>query len=159
MTTNNGDNKNSKTRTDSKVNNQEFRKRVGRNIKYYLDKKSETQRWLASKTGATAAQVTKWIKGEYMPSPTNMRRIAEFLDVSLSDIYEGPYNTQITTVSEPGKNYPGTGSNAGYDTEMIEMELKLINMRIDTIATQNISPENEYVQETKRRIKSLLKAG
>lgn len=142
------------TESNKNTDNEKFRERVGNNIKYFLDQKKETQRWLAEKTNATNAQVNKWIKGQYMPSPANMQKIANALDVSISRLYHyGPYGIKEQTKE---KSYEKTSNNG---SDLKSMEIKVIHMRIDKIATEVMETENEYVRETKRRIQSLANMG
>lgn len=55
-----------------------------------------TQKELADKLGTTITTVYRWEKGEYVPSPRYIKRMAEIFGVKGRDIFLATYTTKVT---------------------------------------------------------------
>ncbi len=65
---------------------------IGKNIRELREKRF-TQEKVAEKLGVTFQAVSSWERDEYLPETANLLRLAEVLDVSVSDIVEDKKNT------------------------------------------------------------------
>jgi len=59
----------------------DYRKRVGRRIRRARQRKQWSQTRLAQAMSVADAQISRWETGRVMPSPRNLQRIGEALDV------------------------------------------------------------------------------
>ena len=58
------------------------------NLKTILENKNITQKELAEKIGLTESAVSRFVKGNRIPTGKNMLAIASVLNVKVEDIYE-----------------------------------------------------------------------
>ena len=54
-----------------------------------------TQKELADKLGVTITTVSRWEKGDYVPSPRYIKQMADMFGVDGSDIYVASYATKV----------------------------------------------------------------
>lgn len=53
-----------------------------------------TQKDLADKLGVTNVTVSRWEKGEYVPSPRYIKQMSEMFGTNGADIFVASYNTK-----------------------------------------------------------------
>lgn len=70
---------------------------IGRNILTLREKKRLTQEGFGKLIGASKQMVSNWENGQNRPSPKYLDKIAEVLDVSISDLYREiiTYETKV----------------------------------------------------------------
>lgn len=54
-----------------------------------------TQKELADKLGVTITTVSRWEKGEYVPSPRCIKKLADMFGVNGADIYAAAYANKV----------------------------------------------------------------
>lgn len=54
-----------------------------------------TQKELADKLGVTITTVSRWEKGEYVPSPRYIKQMAEMFGVAGADIFVASYAAKV----------------------------------------------------------------
>lgn len=68
----------------------------GERLKLMLEGKKMSQRKLAEVSGLTEAAVSRYIKGDRVPSAMTLKAIAEALECSVSDLLEEEESYEIT---------------------------------------------------------------
>ena len=64
----------------------EIRNNLKRNLSYYLDLMSISQKTLAEKLNVSQAAVTNWVKGKNSPDIETVSEICDFLNIKMSDL-------------------------------------------------------------------------
>lgn len=71
---------------DRCVDNDEFRKEIGRNIKKFITYKGLNQQEISDKVGITQAMLSRYITGTSIPGVDKLNRLANVLDCRVGDL-------------------------------------------------------------------------
>ena len=62
---------------------------IGRNITSALKAKGKTQLWLSKQSGIDSSSVSKYMRGQIIPSLYNAIRLCKVLDINLDELVKG----------------------------------------------------------------------
>ena len=71
---------------DRCVDNDEFRKEIGRNIKKFITYRGLNQQEISDKVGITQAMLSRYITGTSIPGVDKLNRLANVLDCRVGDL-------------------------------------------------------------------------
>jgi len=74
---------------------------LGDEIARLLDAKGYTQSYLAEMVGTNDTQISRWVRGEYLPTDKNLQRISLALGESYDRLYNIARPVQVTAVTHP----------------------------------------------------------
>lgn len=70
------------------VNNEEIKLGIYKNtIKEHIIKEGRTGKWLASQIGVHESELSRWIKGERIPTEERLKKLSKLLCTSRQNLY------------------------------------------------------------------------
>lgn len=133
---------------------------IGANIKNYRKKQNLTQKELAIIVDVTDATINRYEQGQREPNIETLNKIADALNVSVSELISDEHTMNISEMSNDDLNFL-------YDTELVELaeifkklgyELKENNSTINILKDDKgiaSIPEKDFIELGKQSIKHI----
>ena len=76
-----------------------FKDNLDRILKELKKSKKISQAQIARLMGVAPSNITEWVKGRSSPGPETITKLAEVLDVKVTDLIDEPQPTETTTIT------------------------------------------------------------
>lgn len=99
---------------DSKSNS---RIKFAENLKYYMKRDGKRQKDISNDVGIASSLVSEWVKGKKYPRIENMKKLADYFSITISDLVDDKENDLFYSLPVYSKTMELNDNSNAYHTE------------------------------------------